>query len=89
VQTVSSFASNACQYDAAVAEAQSKVAAFNQSRSRVLGDYYKKVSDSERVAAFDAALPRISKRMGLKPEDVGTALLAHMHASVSAAVPEP
>ena len=71
------------QYDAAVEAAEAHVADFGRVRDRVLGDYYKPVSDAERVAMFNDSMPRISKRMGLKPEDVGTALLAHMHASVT------
>jgi hypothetical protein len=74
------------QYEAAKDAAVVHVQRFGEGRERVLGDYFRPVSDAERVQAFNAALPKISKRVGLKPEDVGTALLAHMHDSLSASI---
>lgn len=73
------------EYDAAVEAAEKHVHEFGIRRDRVLGDYYRELSTEERLAAVADALPRGSKRMGLKPEDVGTALLAHMHDAVTGA----
>ena len=76
------------QFDAAVEAAEAHVHAFGRGRDRVLGDYFTELTPQERKVAVADALPRISKRMGLKPEDVGSALLAHMHDSISASLAE-
>ncbi len=75
---------NPSQFDAAVEAAEKHVVEFGEHRDRVLGDYYRELTHEERLAAVNDALPKGSKRMGLKPEDVGSALLAHMHEAVSA-----
>jgi hypothetical protein len=71
------------QYDAAVEAAEEAVEVFQASRQRVMGDNFQRLDARERLEAVNASLPRISKRMGLKPQDVGTSLLAHLHASVT------
>ncbi len=71
------------QFDAAVEAAEAHVVRFGKQRDRVMGDYFVEPTAEERAAAVKDSLPRISKRMGLRPEDVGASLLAHLHDAVT------
>jgi hypothetical protein len=70
---------NAEEYEAAQLVAEQRVEEFGQARSRVMGDYYSRLSADEAKRVIDADFPQDRKRMGLKPKDVGMALLAHAH----------
>jgi CBS-domain-containing membrane protein len=45
---------------------------------RVLGEYYVRPSTAEVREAVTNDFPKPTKRTGLKPKDVGSALLAHV-----------
>lgn len=70
--------------EAAEEEAERRVHQFEQTRSRLIGDYYKRVDPKAVGDLTKADFPRVGKRQGIKPKDTAKAIFQSLEAALDA-----